>query len=336
MSEENWISSKEAVLHVRRAGWTEGDLAQWAENGQLRSRAARLQSSDDDDLLERELAPPSDAKELQRELEKRALSGSPWPDIPADFWYWFNRYSQSREAQWAAGVFSTKVHFETQLGPHEGSLTIRLLDVTFCAEDLAELLGEKSSSKLRGTLSEATGATALVVHHAGKDATRGARGWSGIKAAADAELEVSRTDARGLLKITKMKDGNDGRAWGFRLNIIDLGIDADGDRETSCVVEYMPAPPKKLSNHEPKGARQRDILNCARQSGAGTSNGALIQNVIDECVDLIPFEKQPVEGSKERRDQRRGSVMRALDKLCEQGFLKTHDDRLYLPNVGPE
>jgi hypothetical protein len=152
MSEENWISSKEAVLRVRRAGWTEGDLAHWAENGQLRSRAARLQSSDDDDLLERELALPSDAKELQRELKKRALSGSPWPDIPADFWYWFNRYSQSREAQWAAGVFSTKVHFETQLGPHEGSLTIRLLDVTFCAEDLAELLGEISSPKLRGTL----------------------------------------------------------------------------------------------------------------------------------------------------------------------------------------
>lgn len=186
------------------------------------------------------------------------------------------------------------------------------------------------------TITEVTGATALIVHHAGKDPTRGARGWSGIKAAADAELEVSRTDARGLLKITKMKDGDDGLAWGFCLNIIDLGVDVDGDRETSCVVEYMPAPPKKLSNHEPKGARQRDILNCARQFGAGTSKGALIQNVIDECIKLIPFEKQPAEGSKERRDQRRGSVMRALDKLCEQGFLKTHDDRLFLPNVGPE
>lgn len=186
------------------------------------------------------------------------------------------------------------------------------------------------------TITEVTGATALIVHHAGKDAARGARGWSGIKAAADAELEVSRTDARGLLKITKMKDGDDNLAWGFRLNIIDLGIDADGDPETSCVVEYMPAPLKKLSNDEPKGARQRDVMDRARHCGAGRSEGALIQNVIDECVDLIPFEKQTAEGSKERRDQRRGSVMRALDKLCEQGFLKTYNDRLYLPGVGPD
>lgn len=152
MSEENWISSKEAVQRVRKAGWSEGDVAQWAENGRLRSRAARLQSSDDDDLLDRELTLPSDAKELQRELENRALTGSSWPDIPSDFWYWFNRYSQSHEAHWAAGVFSTRVHFETKLGPHEGSLHIRLFDVTFCADDLAELLGAMPHSKLRGTL----------------------------------------------------------------------------------------------------------------------------------------------------------------------------------------
>ena len=185
-------------------------------------------------------------------------------------------------------------------------------------------------------LSEATGATALVVHHAGKDATRGARGWSGIKAAADAELEVSRTDARGLLKITKMKDGDDGLAWGFRLQTTDLGIDGDGDPETSCVVEYLPAPPQRQKADQPKGARQRDIMNSARECGAATLQGALTKEVIDACVKLIAFENQPSEGTKPRRDQRRDSVKRALDRLCEQGFLKAHNDRLYLPGVGPD
>jgi hypothetical protein len=38
----------------------------------------------------------------------------------------------------------------------------------------------------------ATGAMVLLVHHSGKDASRGARGWSGLRAATDVELEVVR------------------------------------------------------------------------------------------------------------------------------------------------
>ncbi|WP_374613830.1 AAA family ATPase [Sphingorhabdus sp.] len=185
-------------------------------------------------------------------------------------------------------------------------------------------------------ITAATGATALVVHHAGKDAGRGARGWSGIRAAADAELEVSYNDNGRLLKITKMKDGEDSLAWGFRLNVIDLSVDIDGDPETSCVVEYMPAPLQRQKADQPKGARQRDIMDNARKCGAATLQGALTKEVIDACVKLIAFEHQPAEGSKPRRDQRRDSVKRALDRLCEQGFLKAHNDRLYLPGVGPD
>lgn len=152
MSDTNWISSKEAVLRARQAGWCEGDLAQWAEDGRLRSRAARGRFSDDEDGIERQLTLPSDPEELQHELASRSASGSPWPDIPCDFWHWFNNYSQSHEAHWGAGVFSTKVHFETQVGPHGGSQHIRLFDVSFCAEDLAKLLGAMIGSQLRGTL----------------------------------------------------------------------------------------------------------------------------------------------------------------------------------------
>jgi hypothetical protein len=37
---------------------------------------------------------------------------------------------------------------------------------------------------------EVTGAIVLLVHHSGKDAAKGARGWSGIRAAADTEIEI--------------------------------------------------------------------------------------------------------------------------------------------------
>lgn len=51
-----------------------------------------------------------------------------------------------------------------------------------------------------------TGAHVHVVHHAGKDATRGARGNSAIEAAADSVLEVSASDTIVSVKTTKQKN----------------------------------------------------------------------------------------------------------------------------------
>ena len=70
---------------------------------------------------------------------------------------------------------------------------------------------EENSTKEMGTvvgyldwLRERTGATPLIVHHSGKDGARGARGSSVLRAAADAELEVT----AGMLSVRKMKDAH--------------------------------------------------------------------------------------------------------------------------------
>jgi hypothetical protein len=184
-------------------------------------------------------------------------------------------------------------------------------------------------------ITDATGATAFVVHHAGKDASRGARGWSGIRAAADAEIEISRNDSGHLISITKMKDGDDSQQWGFRLNQVQVGIDNDGDIETSCVVEYVEAPPKQVKSSGPKGKIQATIMERARHCGAGTPEGALMQDVIDASVGTIPFDPVQAEGKKKPRDQRRGNVTRAVTTLCNQGFLVTRNDRLYVKGFEP-
>jgi hypothetical protein len=76
----------------------------------------------------------------------------------------------------------------------------------------------------------------LAVHHAGKDASKGSRGWSGIKAAADAQIEVLRhEDGQREIHLEKMKDGEDGVRFGFKLETVEIGTDEDGDRITSCV-----------------------------------------------------------------------------------------------------
>ena len=184
-------------------------------------------------------------------------------------------------------------------------------------------------------ITEATGATALVVHHAGKDATRGPRGWSGIRAAADAEIEISRNESGHLISVTKMKDGDDSQQWGFQLNQVEVGIDDDGDIETSCVVEYVEAPPKRVKSNEPKGKVQATIMERARHCGASTSEGALTQDVIDASVGMIPFDPVQAEGKKTPRDQRRSRVMRALTTLCDQGHLITREERVYVKGFEP-
>lgn len=79
-------------------------------------------------------------------------------------------------------------------------------------------------------------ATVVLVHHSGKDAAKGARGWSGIRAAADFEMEVTRDGEDRALNTTKQKDADDQASWGFKLQEMIIALDEDDDPIRSAVV----------------------------------------------------------------------------------------------------
>jgi hypothetical protein len=81
-----------------------------------------------------------------------------------------------------------------------------------------------------------TGVHTQLVHHVGKDATRGMRGHSSLLGAADVTQEITREGGERLMRIAKVKDGKDGEQYGFALDVIDLGRDDDGDEITTCIV----------------------------------------------------------------------------------------------------
>jgi hypothetical protein len=84
---------------------------------------------------------------------------------------------------------------------------------------------------------QATRAHVMIVHHTGKDAARGARGHSSLRAATDTEIEVSADEIAGrVVRVTKQRDYEGGEEFRFRLKPVDLGYDQDGDRVGSCVV----------------------------------------------------------------------------------------------------
>ena len=76
----------------------------------------------------------------------------------------------------------------------------------------------------------------LFVHHSGKDTSRGLRGHSSLNASLDIAIEVKSSPLAKSFRITKSKDGACGSDQGFSLQIIELGIDSDGDAIDSCVV----------------------------------------------------------------------------------------------------
>lgn len=97
-------------------------------------------------------------------------------------------------------------------------------------------------------IAEATGCFCLIVHHCGKDEARGARGHSSLKGAADLEISVSNNDGARTLRVEKLKDGQDGVSYGFRLEVVDLGEDDDGDPVNSCVVVPTEGAPAKATS----------------------------------------------------------------------------------------
>lgn len=82
----------------------------------------------------------------------------------------------------------------------------------------------------------ATGALVILIHHSGKDTAQGARGWSGMRAACDAEFQVSQEGDERAVRVTKQKDGEEGLEFGFKLRVIEIGEDEDGESITSCAV----------------------------------------------------------------------------------------------------
>lgn len=84
-------------------------------------------------------------------------------------------------------------------------------------------------------LQRMTGGLVLLIHHVGKDASRGQRGHSSLLGALDASIEVKNPATGRLWVSDKVKDGAAGGQGNFRLEVIDLGLDEDGDPITSCV-----------------------------------------------------------------------------------------------------
>lgn len=182
--------------------------------------------------------------------------------------------------------------------------------------------GEEMSTALKHCreISQVCGAMSLLVHHSGKDDTKGARGWSGLKAAADVELEVKRDKdgAQRSVTITKMKDGEDNNAQGFKLRTVVMGKDEDGDDITSCVVEYNDAGP--VTKAAKLGHNQAALMRALSDlQGFNSGKGIEEEKLIAATVELMHLK----EGAKQ--DMRATRAKEALTALTANNYVFVED-----------
>jgi len=175
-----------------------------------------------------------------------------------------------------------------------------------------------------------TGAMVVLVHHSGKDESRGARGWSGLRAAADFEMEIIRSDNDRVATVTKMKGGEDGGEYGFRLETVTVGKDDDGDMETTCVVVYTDSSRASVAvTKGPSGARHKLIVKEATRLIELAGSGVTFSEIVE-----VVWPKYP-RNDESKRDQRKTNAGRDLRDVIAAGHLAQNDDGVVsLPDAG--
>ncbi len=191
---------------------------------------------------------------------------------------------------------------------------------------------DENSSKEMGEILEACkhlqeliGGLVLLIHHTGKDTTRGARGHSSFFAALDGAIEVERTATQRSWSVAKAKDGQDGKSVPFDLKLHVLGLDTDGDEITSCTI--VPVQGNILAKPQPKGQSQQSALKTVSQHIASLVNptlgiaGSPANKVCLKFEDAVTHLSGTLHGKP--KNKRNNEARRLLKALVDGGFVET-------------
>lgn len=122
------------------------------------------------------------------------------------------------------------------------------------------------------------GATVLVVHHLGKDASRGARGSSVVNASVDTEMVLTRTEGSSLVTLTttKQKNAAEAEPWemvaeSVRLNPHDPQAKVIPIPETSLVLRRATAADRVATD----GTFERQVLEAVQRIAPAMGSASL-------------------------------------------------------------
>ncbi|MFM0046325.1 helicase RepA family protein [Paraburkholderia sediminicola] len=163
-----------------------------------------------------------------------------------------------------------------------------------------------------------TGAHFLLIHHSGKDATKGARGHSCLRAAIDTEVEVRDTAEGKFATVTKQRDlAGKGNRIGFSLKVLEMGRNQWGSPATSCVVEQedcvAPLGPIKKVKVNTKEVAILDFLQGENGNG---EKGKTRREIVEHLAGTLAQSK----------------VYELVSRLSAEGKIELKDGKLFPAN----
>ncbi len=154
-----------------------------------------------------------------------------------------------------------------------------------------------------------------IVHHSGKDASKGARGWSGLRAATDTEIEI----VGGEIRVSKQRDMDPMPPLKFVVDDVALGNDAKGRPVKSGVVRVLTGTefaPIELSGAEAE--MYEAFVDCAKEKGEKENTDWKTQTITTDEWDASFLAN--VENAKAGTSVRTRRRLRSA--IAESGHLK--------------
>ena len=179
------------------------------------------------------------------------------------------------------------------------------------------------------TLQTLTRGLVVLVHHTGKNAAAGLRGHSSLFAAMDAAIEVSREGDRREWKVAKSKDGQDGAAHPFKLQVETLGVEETGEAITSCVVLRDTAAQDVRAVKLPQGGNQRVVLDALRPLFKDGTTGKPGAPPLRPCIELEAAITAAASKLTCPTDKRTSRTREAITGLVARGVLGCNEGWLW-------
>jgi phage/plasmid primase-like uncharacterized protein/KaiC/GvpD/RAD55 family RecA-like ATPase len=229
-----------------------------------------------------------------------------------------------------------------EIGKRNEPVTVLVIDTL--ARATAGQMDENNNSEMSKLIAgldairERTGVHIMLVHHSGKDASKGARGASALRAACDTEIELSFDEETRVrtARATKQRDMETGAEINFILQIVELGEDADGDQVTTCIIREATREEMEEVHNDarPQGQNQKLFKNCFMQlrgerigepnpSGAGWPDAGKFW-----CIDSNVLEEHFVGKVTTKKPQQ--TWTQTLRDLVAKGYCEVNAGKIWI------
>ena len=174
----------------------------------------------------------------------------------------------------------------------------------------------------------------MIIHHTGKDKSKGARGHSSLRAALDTEIAIKVDGSIRTAKVTKQRDMDSGKKVAFTLDIVGLGLDSEGEVITSCIVKQTDVPEsvtkkKRLSGYDEVALQA--LHEAITKYGRNIKNSKHFpssRKIVDDNHWLDEFKLRRSDDNA-KPDAIRKSFNRARGKLQEYDYIREYENKIW-------